>query len=451
MISFLASKPGKPVPEAEQLERYNRLRWHALFGIFIGYAAYYILRNNFLLSSPELISEFGFTKKDIGLISGSMLVVYGLSKGFMSAFADKSNPKHFMLFGLAMSAAVNLMMGFSASFWAFLFLCLLNGIFQGMGAGPAYIILANWFPRKSRGITTAMFNISHNVGGGLVAPIAGASIAWLGQEQWQAAHFIVPTALAAIVVLVVFIFGKGRTYNEGLPPTSQILKNEQEELVVTKSENINLTTWEIFRDYILKDINVWFVSFIDVFTYMIRFGVLTWLPLYLLETKGFSKGQMATAFAIFEWAAIPSTLVAGWLTDTYFKGRRMPLAMITLVGVGAAMFAYWGGQDLLTVTIGAGIIGCLIYVPMFLSSLQTIELVPSFAAGSATGLRGLLSYILGSFSGTALFGILAERFGWDAGFYLLLFAVCGCIFCCYMTHLGVLRLEKKKQAQAAKN
>lgn len=112
-----------------------------------------------------------------------MLIVYGLSKGFMSAIADKSNPKHFMIFGLMMSAAVNLMMGFSASFLAFLFLCVLNGIFQGMGAGPAYIVLASWFPRKSRGVTTAIFNISHNVGGGLVAPIAGASIAWLGQEH----------------------------------------------------------------------------------------------------------------------------------------------------------------------------------------------------------------------------------------------------------------------------
>lgn len=87
---------------------------------------------------------------------------------------------------------------------------------------------------------------------------------------------------------------------------------------------------------------------------------------------------------------------------------------------------------------------------LILSSLQTIELVPSFAAGSATGLRGLLSYILGSFSGTALFGILADKFGWDAGFYLLLFAVAGCIFCCYMTHLGVLRLERKK-SQTANN
>ncbi|QEY24062.1 MFS transporter [Neisseria animalis] len=448
MLSLLKSKPGKPVPEAEVLERYNRLRWHALFGIFIGYAAYYILRNNFLLSSPELIAEFGFTKKDIGFISGTMLIVYGISKGVMSALADKSNPKHFMIFGLVMSALVNLMMGFSASFWIFLLLCILNGIFQGMGAGPAYVVLASWFPRKSRGVTTAFFNVSHNVGGGLIAPISGAAVAWLGTEHWQAAHFIVPCAIAAVVAVIVYVFGAGRTYNEGLPPMNQILHNQNEELVVTKQENIDLTTWQIFKEYIVKDINVWFVSFIDVFTYMIRFGVLTWLPLYLLETKGFTKGQMAAAFAIFEWAAIPSTLLAGWVTDTYFKGKRMPLSMITLVGVGIAIFAYWGGSDLLTVTIGAGVVGCLIYVPMFLSSLQTIELVPSFAAGSATGLRGLLSYVLGSFSGTALFGILAERYGWDAGFYLLLFAVVACIFCCYMTHRGVMKLERKKQEAA---
>ena len=90
MISFLKSNPGTPVPDTEIRERYNRLRWHALFGIFIGYAAFYILRNNFLLSSPELISDFGFTKKDIGFISGTMLIVYGLSKGFMSAIKSET-------------------------------------------------------------------------------------------------------------------------------------------------------------------------------------------------------------------------------------------------------------------------------------------------------------------------------------------------------------------------
>ena len=443
MILFLKSNPGTPIPDAEIRERYNRLRWHALFGIFIGYAAFYILRNNFLLSSPELISDFGFTKKDIGFISGTMLIVYGLSKGFMSAIADKSNPKHFMIFGLMMSAAVNLMMGFSASFWAFLFLCVLNGIFQGMGAGPAYIVLASWFPRKSRGVTTAIFNISHNVGGGLVAPIAGASIAWLGQEHWQAAHFVVPVAIATIVAIIFYIFGAGRTYNEGLPPVGKILENENEELVVTKEENVNLTTWEIFRDYIMKDINVWFVSFIDVFTYMIRFGVLTWLPLYLLETKGFTKAQMGTAFAIFEWAAIPSTLLAGWLVDKYFKGRVMMLPIYCLVVIFACVFGYMSSTSIAAITVFATITGCLIYVPQSMVAVQAMEVIPSFALGSAVGLRGFMSYIVGSSMGTTLFGFVVDHWGWNSGFYLIMVGVVVCLFSCYLSNRGVQKIYRK--------
>ncbi|BCX79549.1 MFS transporter [Campylobacter sp. 19-13652] len=455
MFGFLSSKQGKTVPPAQVLDTYNRLRWNAIFGIFIGYAAYYIIRNNFILSTPYLKSELGFDKADIGLISGTSLVIYGLSKGFMSVLADKSNPKWFMIFGLLLSALVNLMMGFSTAFWLFFILVCANGLFQGMGAGPAYVVLASWYPRKGRGLITSIFNSSHNVGGGLVAPITGGAMAWLGSDaeffgmhSWQMANFIVPVAVVLFIAAIFAIFGVGKTYNEGLPPLNEILHNDKDELVVAKEDGEKLSSWQILKGYILNDKNVWFVSFIDVFTYMIRFGVLTWLPLYLLETKGFSKKDMSVAFAIFEWSAIISTIAAGYLTDTFFKGRRMPLSIICLVIVGAAMFIYKGGDTLGVVTLGAGIIGCFIYVPMFLSSLQTIELVPPFAAGSATGLRGLLSYVLGSFSGTALIGYVAQHYGWDWGFYLLMFAVVACIFCCYMVHLGVLRLEAKKKAGA---
>ena len=70
--------------------------------------------------------------------------------------------------------------------------------------------------------------------------MGGQSIAWLGQEHWQAAHFVVPVAIATIVAIIFYIFGAGRTHNEGLPLVGKILENENEELVVTKEENVNL-------------------------------------------------------------------------------------------------------------------------------------------------------------------------------------------------------------------
>lgn len=55
-----------------------------------------------------------------------------------------------------------------------------------------------------------------------------------------------------------------------------------------------------------------------------------------------------------------------------------------------------------------------------------MEIVPSFAVGSAVGLRGFMSYIFGASLGTSLFGIMVDHIGWHGGFYLL-----GCgIICC---------------------
>lgn len=69
-----------------------------------------------------------------------------------------------MAVGLVLCALVNVALGFSFAFWMFAGLVILNGLFQGMGVGPSFITIANWFPRKERGIVGAVWNISHNVG-----------------------------------------------------------------------------------------------------------------------------------------------------------------------------------------------------------------------------------------------------------------------------------------------
>ncbi len=135
----------------------------------------------------------------IGLLSSCMLIAYGISKGVMSSLADKASPKVFMACGLVLCVIVNVGLGFSSAFWIFAALVVFNGLFQGMGVGPSFITIANWFPRRERGRVGAFWNISHNVGGGIVAPIVGAAFAILGSEHWQSASYIVPACVAVIL------------------------------------------------------------------------------------------------------------------------------------------------------------------------------------------------------------------------------------------------------------
>ncbi|MDE9619986.1 phosphoglycerate transporter PgtP [Citrobacter portucalensis] len=448
MLSIFKAGPAANKVPAEKVQKtYGRYRIQALLSVFLGYLAYYIVRNNFTLSTPYLKEHLDLSATQIGLLSSCMLIAYGISKGIMSSLADKASPKVFMACGLVLCAIVNVGLGFSTGFWIFAALVVFNGLFQGMGVGPSFITIANWFPRKERGRVGAFWNISHNVGGGIVAPIVGAAFAILGSEHWQSASYIVPAGVAVLFAFIVLMLGKGSPRQEGLPALEQMMPEEK---VVLNSRHTvqapeNMSAFQIFCTYVLRNKNAWYVSLVDVFVYMVRFGMISWLPIYLLTEKHFSKEQMSIAFLFFEWAAIPSTLLAGWLTDKLFKGRRMPLAMICMALIFVCLIGYWKSESLLMVTIFAAIVGCLIYVPQFLASVQTMEIVPSFAVGSAVGLRGFMSYIFGASLGTSLFGVMVDKMGWHGGFYLLMGGIVCCILFCYLSHRGALELEQQRK------
>ncbi|HWR44223.1 phosphoglycerate transporter PgtP [Sporomusa sp.] len=450
MLSVLKPKVAtQKVPQEKVESTYRSHRIQALSGVFLGYMAYYIVRNNFALSTPYLKQELHLSATEVGLLTSCMLIAYGISKGIMSSLSDKANPKVYMAMGLLLCALVNIMMGFSTAFWMFAGLVVLNGFFQGMGVGPSFITIANWFPRKERGIVGAIWNISHNVGGGIVAPIVGVGFAMLGTSHWQAASYQVPAAVAIVFAMLILALCKGSPVSEGLPPLSEIVKEEADPATQQKANckaPENMSSWQIFKTYVLPNKNAWFVSFVDVFVYMVRFGMISWLPIYLLQVKHFTKTEMSVAFLFFEWAAIPSTLFAGYLSDKFFKGYRMPPAIISMVLIFFCIIGYWQSTTLFWTTVFAAIVGCLIYIPQFLASVQTMEVVPPFAVGSAVGLRGFMSYILGASLGTSLFGIMVDRVGWDGGFYVLLAGAIGCIVFCVLTHMGAKELTRQREA-----
>lgn len=163
---FKPKQKAVKFPKEQILPTYFRMRTWSLSGVFVGYMGYYLVRNNITLSTPFIQSQLELTKSEIGTITGSMLIAYGISKGAMSIISDKADPKKYMALGLIVCAFVNVLLGFSNSFYAYVGFVIALGIFQGMGVGPSFITLANWYPRKERGIYTAVWNISHNLGGG---------------------------------------------------------------------------------------------------------------------------------------------------------------------------------------------------------------------------------------------------------------------------------------------
>ncbi|MFY1026652.1 phosphoglycerate transporter protein PgtP [Actinobacillus seminis] len=421
MFSFLkASPPTKRMDDALVDVEYKKLRWKVFAGVFIGYAAYYLIRKNFSLAIPYLIDEYGFTKADLGMVGVALSLAYGFSKFIMGNVSDRSNPKYFITIGLLGSALVSLIFGLVpgvlASIPFMIILAALNGWFQGMGYPPGAKTMTNWFSVSERGVWWSWWNVSHNIGGGLIGPLAILGLSVFG--VWQSLFYL-PALIAIVLALIMFWLMRDTPESQGLPPVDE-WKGEK---VIEKVESAHtLSSKDIFFKYIIHNKFLWAIAIANVFVYFIRYGIIDWAPTYLKEVKHFTVDKQSWAYFLYEYAGIFGMLASGYLSDKVFKGHRAPPMLFFLVGVLIAIIIYWknpAGNPLVD-NICLVAIGFLIYGPVMMIGLQAADLVPRVATGTATGLTGLFGYLLGSASAGWVMGKLVDLYGWDGGFYALI-------------------------------
>jgi OPA family glycerol-3-phosphate transporter-like MFS transporter len=415
----------KPAPHITRLSNdkidplYKRLRLQIFFGIFFGYAGFYLVRKNFTLAMPGLIDS-GYTKTQLGFALSGISIAYGLSKFIMGNISDRSNPRFFLTMGLLLSAAITLFMGFSQ--WALssvsimFALLFINGWVQGMGWPPEGRTIVHWWSHRERGQIVALWNTSHNVGGGVIAPLYLLGMYWF--NDWHSA-FYVPATLAIVIAIFAFFTMRDTPQSVGLPSIEEY-KNDYPKGYDTSNEK-ELSGKEIFFQFIFKNKLLWFIAFANVFVYLIRYGVLDWAPTYLKEAKGFTLNKSSWSYFLYEWAGIPGTLLCGWVSDIIFKGRRAPAGILFMSLVGIALLVYWlnpaGHPNIDMIALIS--IGFLIYGPVMLIGLHALELAPKKAAGTAAGFTGFFGYVGGSVAASALLGWTVEHFGWNGGFIVL--------------------------------
>ena len=177
MWKFLQPAAHKPELPAEKVDKeYSRLRRQVFWGIFIGYAGYYLVRKNFSIAMPALES-MGYDKADLGWALSAVSIAYGISKFVMGTVSDRSNARVFIPLGLIASALIMIFMGvlpwgsisIPVAIMAMFCLLFINGWMQGMGWPPCGRVMTHWFCTKERGVKMSVWNVAHNIGGATMA------------------------------------------------------------------------------------------------------------------------------------------------------------------------------------------------------------------------------------------------------------------------------------------
>ena len=424
-------------------QEYRRHRRSVFAGIFAGYAAYYLVRNNLALAIPDILKDYPqHSKADLGWALSALSISYGVSKFLMGSVSDRTNPKYFLPLGLLLSSAVMFVSGTAKSIYASLAIVVMvqaiNGWVQGMGWPPCGKSMVHWFSTRERGLVVSTWNVGHNVGGALVATFALWGVTLF--NDWGA-KFYFNALIAAAVAVVAFFLLRDTPQAYGLPPVEEY-RNDYPPDYNAHSER-TFTYREIFVEHVLSNKYLWAIAIANAFIYFVRYGVVNWIPTYLQTAKGFTFSQSSRGWALYEFAAIPGTIACGWVSDKVFKGRRAPATILFMALTLAAVVVYWLNQHgpLWIDYAALFAIGFLIYGPIMIIGLHALDLVPKKAAGTAAGFTGFFGYVFGSAIAGSGVGWIADHWGWPGVFMTM-------VACCVLT-IAFSAMTLGHQAQSA--
>ena len=157
--------------------------------------------------------------------------------------------------------------------------------------------------------------------------------------------------------------------------------------------------FKIFFEYIVKNKLVWAVILTSLSIYVVRYGIMSWIPNYLVNVKGFDNSTAKWLTGIFELAAVPGVIIIGFITDL-LRGRRAIMVLISLIVMLACLITYFAATN---------------HTLIIIVGLMVNEAVPKFANGMSTGTMGFCQYIIGEVTATLVIGWVVQSYGWSAG------------------------------------
>lgn len=394
---------------------YTYWRTRTLYAAIIGYAAFYLVRQNFSMCIPGIMEEFSYTKVDLGWIASIFSIVYGIGKFVNGYLSDRSDARYFMATGLFLSALVSFFMGFGSGLFFFAVLWGFNACFQSMGWPPCGRLITHWFSPTELGSKWAFAASAHQLGSMAIFAMGGFLIEHYG---WRSA-FIVPAFFSIGISFFLINRLRDTPKEVGLPPVEEY-KGDVTHVAQIYHERITIK--EVFT-VVLANKLVWFMALANMCVYIPRMGFFFWAPTFLKEFKGVTLIAAGMLLVGFEIAALIGGVTAGWISDKFFRGRRGPVGTFFLIALAINLFIFW--------KIPAGypffdalcliLVGFLSNGPQVLNGVATADFASKRAVGVGTGITGTFGYAGSAIAGVGL-GYIVEHYGWEGGFMLFIMA-----------------------------
>jgi sugar phosphate permease len=367
--------------------------------LFVGMVLSFFDRVAINVAIIPMGDEFNLSTSQTGLLISIFFVSYSLMQPLGGWMTDKFGARVMITVALFSWSLFTLATGFA---WSFGSLLLVRFLF-GLGEGPFYpasmSTIRDHFPLNERGRANSFFLSAQNVGGILGTALAASLVVAFG---WRGMFSI--AGILGILVSIAFWF---------------ILKPQESKEI---KEGIQIRN-KVPLKQILKIDNIWKLISFKFLSNIINYGLISWMPIYLVKEKGVdivaAGGLMALPYVV----GFLMFNVSGWVLDKYMAGREKYLAAAG--ALLSAIFLYLMSKATSVAIFITYLTLNSVAIAFFGTVLFTIVIkyAPKELTGSATGLVNFAGQIAGAVSPVAI-GVIISLFNgsYNAAFWFLVIA-----------------------------
>lgn len=352
--------------------------------LFLGWILSYLDRMAMNVGIVSIAKDFNLSPSVMGIVLSSFFAGYALMQVPGGMLADKHGSRRVITIAILAWSIFTVFTGMAWSLMSMITIRFLFGLGEGAYPAASSNAISNVFPKKERpGAQTIM--MSSNALGGVIAPlIATPLLVWFG---WR--NLFMSIGIAGVVIAILLWYY--------LKPANMLKDNNEEKEVSEKTSFKN----------IIKIPIIWKLAIIWFGLSTISWGLIAWMPPYLVEKRGLDLMSMGMLTSIPMLAAAISTVISGQLIQSYLSGKEKITSIVSTFLCIVFLYLLINAPSVSFVIIYQSLCMMLFGVVFAIVFALPHKVVPKNNIGSSIGFVNL-GGMLGAFFAPMIMGYLIE-------------------------------------------
>ncbi|HVN97906.1 MAG TPA: MFS transporter [Syntrophorhabdaceae bacterium] len=331
------------------IQRATHYRWVILVLMFLFFLINQADRANIGVVLPFVRKEFALTNLQAGALASMFFLGYAVTQIPAGLFMGRIGARLMTSLSVFVFSVFTFLIGVSPGATAMKWFRFGLGVGEGPAGIGAGTLIKAWFPHKEQATATALYMNAAPIAFILAPPTC---IAIMMQWGWRGVFYCF--AIPGIIVAAIwYILVRNR------PEESRFCSQGERDYIVQSAGGMRSkigpqitsmgwldkcirvrrgmtaldTPGQVFQSW-----NVWADCFIFFFAAMCQWGMLIWIPSYLVNERHLSMVRMGLLAAVPNIGSFLGAFFGGWTSDKLLGGRRKPMIFLTAIGTIVMMY-----------------------------------------------------------------------------------------------------------------